>query len=325
MGFQAEVLNVLIASPSDVRKQRDEIEAVIHVWNRKYSEQLKVVLLPRRWEKDVFPSFRGSDPQKIINEQIVQDADLAISVFGTKLGTPTSDHESGTLEEIQVLIDNGKDVMVYFVQDVRRLDDLDLNEVARLQAFKKEYGGKGIYFDYDQLELIDHLYNRIVARQKKAKKRPSDILKKIYSMQNLESPGEVDEAQISEFPYKPDLNRLILEELSTNAKLLLCFMMGQEVSRLFGAWKQTETMKRIFTWEESEGIVTELRDRASYEKALLELEDQELVVRITPINDENASVYEMPKRLFNGLINDLNQNAYFELLNCRNLYAVPPY
>lgn len=51
MSFQAEVLNVLIASPGDVAKQRDEIEAAIYERNSMYAENMKVILLPRRWEK----------------------------------------------------------------------------------------------------------------------------------------------------------------------------------------------------------------------------------------------------------------------------------
>lgn len=40
MGFQANVLRVLIASPYDVKQQRDEIESAIFEWNKQYAESL---------------------------------------------------------------------------------------------------------------------------------------------------------------------------------------------------------------------------------------------------------------------------------------------
>lgn len=115
MSYQAEVFNVLIASPSDVATEREEVERAIYEWNRRYSAQLNVVLLPRRWEKDVVPAYRGADPQQIINEQITQKCHILIGIFWTKLGTATLNHSSGTLEEINLFIEAEKDVLLFFV------------------------------------------------------------------------------------------------------------------------------------------------------------------------------------------------------------------
>lgn len=85
MGFKAEVLRVLIASPSDVSQERDEIEQAIFKWNTVYSENMQVVLLPARWE-NVAPTYRGEDPQQILNEKLVSKCDLLIGVFWKKTG-----------------------------------------------------------------------------------------------------------------------------------------------------------------------------------------------------------------------------------------------
>lgn len=85
MSFQAEVLRVLIASPSDVKTERDEIEASIFAWNKRYAEDLNVVLLPGRWEDDVTPTYAGaSGAQSVINEQLVNKCDIVVGVFWTK-------------------------------------------------------------------------------------------------------------------------------------------------------------------------------------------------------------------------------------------------
>lgn len=81
MSFEATVLQVLIASPSDVRDQRDEIEKQIFEWNKQYAEELNIVLLPKRWE-DVAPAYSTDDPQQLLNEKLVGKCDILIGVFG---------------------------------------------------------------------------------------------------------------------------------------------------------------------------------------------------------------------------------------------------
>lgn len=53
MSFQAHLLRVFIASPSGVEVEINEIEEAIHQWNTLYSKELKVILLPVRWENIV--------------------------------------------------------------------------------------------------------------------------------------------------------------------------------------------------------------------------------------------------------------------------------
>lgn len=165
MSFHAEVLNVLIASPSDVETERDEVEHAIYEWNRRYSEQLNVILLPRRWEKDVVPAYRGNDPQQIINEQIVLKSDILIGIFWTKLGTPTLNHSSGTLEEINQFVEARKAVMLYFLdKPVPRSND-NYSEMARVDEFKRNYSSKGMYSLYSVERVVDHLYQTVVNRK----------------------------------------------------------------------------------------------------------------------------------------------------------------
>lgn len=94
MPFAATVLRVLIASPSDLRSERDLVERAIHRWNAVQSAYAGVVLLPVRWEINATAEM-GAPAQHIINRQIVDDSDVLIDVFWTRLGTPTATTRAG--------------------------------------------------------------------------------------------------------------------------------------------------------------------------------------------------------------------------------------
>ncbi|WP_339208065.1 hypothetical protein MHH56_10330 [Paenibacillus sp. FSL K6-3182] len=175
MSFESLVFEVFIASPSDVGQQRDEIENKINEWNKLYAEDTKVILLPRRWE-DLAPSYNSNaaDAQKIINEELVQKCDIVIGVFWTKLGSETTTHNSGSIEEISIFIEQDKDVLVYFVEDKVPLDILSkqANSLQKLDAYKEEFRKKGISKRYNASTLKDDLFNTI----KKISKREQSII-----------------------------------------------------------------------------------------------------------------------------------------------------
>jgi hypothetical protein len=71
----ARVLNILIASPSDVSEERDIVEKIIHEWNATHFLQSGMLLHPIRWETHAYPAS-GDRPQAIINRQIVKSGDI---------------------------------------------------------------------------------------------------------------------------------------------------------------------------------------------------------------------------------------------------------
>ena len=120
MARNATVFKVLIASPSDVQKERETIVAVIDRWNAANSQHMGLVLEPIRWESHAYPAS-GDYPQGLINQQIVDDADIVVGVFWHRLGTPTPKADSGTLEEIERLRSRDKQVLLYFSLIPQRL------------------------------------------------------------------------------------------------------------------------------------------------------------------------------------------------------------
>ena len=60
-----------------------------------------------------------------------------MGVFWTKLGSPTGEAESGTLEEIERAAKAGKPVMLYFSHVPVDPNTVDLKQVERLRTFKQ--------------------------------------------------------------------------------------------------------------------------------------------------------------------------------------------
>jgi hypothetical protein len=136
MAYDSRVFRILIASPSDVEEEREIVVRVIQEWNDLYSYTRRVALLPLRWETHTAPEY-GVRPQEVINRAIVDNCDLLVGVFWTRIGTPTGAADSGTLEEIDRVAKAGKQVMLYFSRIGADPGQIDLEQLARLKSFQE--------------------------------------------------------------------------------------------------------------------------------------------------------------------------------------------
>lgn len=140
----------MIASPGDVHEERNLVRDIIHEWNDIHSVTSSLVLLPVGWETHSSPDL-GGRPQGLINKQILEQCDLLVGVFWTRIGTPTGEAESGTAEEIRKHIDAGKPAMVYFSTAPVAPQSLDQDQFAQLTEFKEWCKTKGLIEGYDNL------------------------------------------------------------------------------------------------------------------------------------------------------------------------------
>lgn len=155
MSFSATVLNVLIASPSDVPEEREAITQSLYEWNALNSQSTGFVLLPVKWESHSAPTM-GDRPQGIINTQVVRSCDMLIGAFWTRLGSPTGVEESGTVEEIKWFLKQQKPVMLYYSKKQADIDLIDTQQLEKLKEFKKSIRDKGIqenYVSVDELKM----------------------------------------------------------------------------------------------------------------------------------------------------------------------------
>lgn len=164
MAYDSRVYRILIASPSDVEEERKVAVRVIQEWNDLYSYSRKVTLLPLRWETHTAPEY-GTRPQEVINRTIVDQCDLLVGVFWTRLGSPTGEADSGTLEEISRVGDAGKPVMLYFSKAGIDPDLLDLRQVQKLKDFKAKTYPKGLIESYKSvIEFRDKFSKQLELR-----------------------------------------------------------------------------------------------------------------------------------------------------------------
>lgn len=163
MSFIATAYQVLIASPSDVPEQRKKIPEILNKWNTANSVYYEIVFLPVKWETHAVPEM-GDRPQAIINKQLVENSDILIGTFWTKLGSHTGVAESGTVEEIQEFMKSNKKVMLYFSSVPVMPDSIDFQQYEKLKGFKADCQQKGLYDSYSTLEEFEQkLYNHLTA------------------------------------------------------------------------------------------------------------------------------------------------------------------
>ncbi|ENV46591.1 hypothetical protein P255_00735 [Acinetobacter brisouii CIP 110357] len=149
MAHQAIILNVMIASPSDVAEERQLVRDAIYEWNAIHSKQFGIMLNPVGWETHVAPEM-GDRPQEIINKRILENSDILIGIFWTRLGTPTGDYVSGTVEEISKHITSKKLTCLYICD--RPIPPSQItDQYSKLQTQINEWKPSGVLNFYREL------------------------------------------------------------------------------------------------------------------------------------------------------------------------------
>ncbi|BAY41794.1 hypothetical protein NIES2111_61900 (plasmid) [Nostoc sp. NIES-2111] len=151
MPVDAKLYYVLIASPGDVKEEREIIREEIHRWNSIHTRNMKIILQSVGWETDATPDLKERG-QAVINRQLVDTCDMLIGAFWTRLGTPTPEAESGTVEEIERAAKEGKRCIVYFSDKEISLSGIDYKQYERLQEYKQVLNKRGLTNNYKTLE-----------------------------------------------------------------------------------------------------------------------------------------------------------------------------
>ncbi len=255
MSYDAKVFNVMIASPGDVASERAIVREVIYEWNAVHSNSRNIVLLPIGWETHTSPEM-GDSAQSIINRQVLDQCDLLIGVFWTRIGTPSEEFASGTVEEIEKHIDTGKPAMLYFSSQPVAVDSVDMDQVAELKKFKESCQPRGLYEPYDshsdfKEKFYRHLQLKLNQHQMFSAITPENISEVVASHTDI--PSLSNEA------------RVLLKEASLDPNGTI-----MQVRALNGTSIQTNRKNLIGS--------NERREIAKWESALEELINNDLVV-----------------------------------------------
>jgi len=160
MPFICTALNVLFVGPSDTADLVEVGRQVVDDWNARRARSDGMVMLLRHYSTDTVSLFTdGSDGQAVINEQVVDDADIVISIFRSKFGSPTPRADSGTQEEIERTIAAGKRVHVYFSEE-KMAADVDTTQLIKLRAFKESISDKGLWQSFQDAHSFSDLIRR---------------------------------------------------------------------------------------------------------------------------------------------------------------------
>jgi hypothetical protein len=148
MSYEAKAIEVMIASPSDVVRERQVVRDVITQWNAVHSRRQKICLMPVGWETHSTPELSGR-AQQLINERLLESADLLVGIFWTRVGSPTGKSISGSIEEIERHLASGKPVMLYFSTAPVVPSGLDRAQYDALEQFKEWAKTQGLIETFD--------------------------------------------------------------------------------------------------------------------------------------------------------------------------------
>ncbi|MDR1136141.1 MAG: DUF6273 domain-containing protein [Clostridiales Family XIII bacterium] len=144
-------VNVLFAHPSDALKYLPTIRRVFNDANETSGRLKSVQFDVYNWEDNAYRC--SGEAQKLINEQLVEKADIVLAVFESKLGTHGNGYESGTDEEIHIAKDNGNnDIWIYFSES--GYDAAKAGEKERLDNYKASMEKKYFYTDFRGEEAL---------------------------------------------------------------------------------------------------------------------------------------------------------------------------
>lgn len=151
MAKQITLLSIFLASPSDLAEERMAVKRAVDELNGIVKQTMNVQLEILMWETDSYPSA-GIDAQDIINSQIGDDYDIFIGMMWQKFGTPTGRAGSGTEEEFEraynkfVETKGETKIMLYFSSKPISPDEIDLDQLSKVKAFKKRVESMGVLY-----------------------------------------------------------------------------------------------------------------------------------------------------------------------------------
>lgn len=163
MPEQITKYNIFLASPSDLKEERECLDEVIKELNQTYASRNGIILELLKWETHSAPDINKQNLQSIINNDIGNNYDLFVGLLWHKFGTPTENYLSGTEEEFSLaynrFIENQDSlkILVYFKTSTpKSLTDINPEELIKVQKFKENLGKeKGVL--YREFETKDEL------------------------------------------------------------------------------------------------------------------------------------------------------------------------
>lgn len=171
--------NCILISPNDVSEERESLTELIVSWNAHIGNSLGSRVELIKWESHSTPEY-GKPAQSVLNDQLLEKCDLGVAIFWSKLGSPTNEYPSGSVEEIYKLVEKGKPIIIYFCSRPIPQEKLKDDQFAKLQEVKNKFEKEGLIAYYKditelreqfQLHLTSQV-SKLLARDKNYQNNP---------------------------------------------------------------------------------------------------------------------------------------------------------
>ena len=216
-------IQIFVASPSDVQEERNALQSVVNEVNQNLAKGLGIILELVRWETHVTPGF-GVDAQDVVNQDIGDNYDIFIGILWTRVGTPTTRAESGTLEEFDRAYKrykenpNALDLLIYFKETPVSISELDIDQITKIKTFRNSLGEKGgLYWTFDSLSdfeatLRAHLSNLTRKWRERIDKSSSENITHLSSLATNVDAKELPESNALSSEIVEAINQIDSEE-----------------------------------------------------------------------------------------------------------------
>ena len=171
MAKTIELYSVFVSSTSEMREERELFSEVVALLNKQRGVREGFQLRILMWEHDVTPDA-GITPQDHINSEIGQDYEIFVGILCSRFGTATEKYGSGTEEEFNLALQRREEngslprIIFYFRDPRSAVQEIDAEQLVKVDKFKKSIAGKSIYKTYNSVQefrtyLFDHLDSAI--------------------------------------------------------------------------------------------------------------------------------------------------------------------
>lgn len=320
MARTIQQFEVLVSCPSDLQDIVSDINQTVERFNETYSNYLGIQIKARHWTTDSYPKS-GGRPQGLLNEILVDSCDAAIAVFWTKFGTPTGEFGSGTEEEIEMMLQDNKQVFLYFAEmDVPYGETID----PRVKEFKENYSEKGLYWTFKNKEgfremLFAHLSKHFL--NSRISSEEPGLLHSELKVSGIAEGAATDDVKLEKFSFvgHPSGNEM-LRAMDKLAYRIKSIQLSSKSSSNDSSYAIILAGSKVSFEEETKQLVNQFCQKRSIETddSFFDLGDlRDNIYQINPFggrsldgSDEEIDKYNLIVKLKNSIIDYLRWMEY---------------
>lgn len=166
MARQATVIDVFLSSPSDLGDEREFVAEAAQEWNLLRSKATGCYINIITSDSIIAPAL-SDRPQSVINQQVGSDYDVYLGMMWSRLGSPTGQADSGTVEEFDRALDRYRGgeavrLCMLFKTAPIPMAILQGEQFSKVEAFKRRFSSEGgLYREFEKEDELRGVLNRL--------------------------------------------------------------------------------------------------------------------------------------------------------------------